>query len=251
MATSLIVLPRAAVAAQAAPGMSERYEFIDSRQIVTRMADEGYYVANATNAAPKKRDAMYAKHMLDFRHEDAREVNGAVPRIIFINSHDGSSSASAMGGVFRFVCSNGLVIGNTVGKERARHMGDPAADLIHRMQLLARNTQKTFDKIDRWTRISLDNAKANRFATFAAQLRWGDAGKFAPEELLQVRRSEDDAGDLWTVFNRVQENTVRGGLEGLSRSGRRATSRPLADITRDAQYNAALWSLAEEVAETW
>lgn len=251
MTTELITLPAAVVAPHAAPRMSERYEFIDTRQIISRMASEGFHVASAKCAQPKKRDPLYAKHIVDFRHEDAREVNGAVPRIIFTNSHDGSSSAAAMGGVYRFVCSNGLVIGNTVGKERARHQGDPAADLIVRMQQLARNTQETFDKIDRWTRISLNQHKAQRFAHYAAQLRWGDAHRFGPQELLKIRRSEDDAGDLWTVFNRVQENTIRGGLEGLSRTGRRATSRPLADITRDTQYNAALWALAEEVATSW
>ena len=66
-----------------------------------------------------------------------------------------------------------------------------------------------------------------------------------------VRRHEDDRGDLWTTFNRLQENTVRGGIEGLSRSGRAATSRPLSDISRSVDYNAQLWQLAEEVAEQW
>jgi hypothetical protein len=56
---------------------------------------------------------------------------------------------------------------------------------------------------------------------------------------------------LWSTFNRVQENTIRGGVEGLSRSGRSATSRPLSDITRSVDYNQQLWSLADEVAETW
>jgi len=66
-----------------------------------------------------------------------------------------------------------------------------------------------------------------------------------------VRREEDDRGDLWTTFNRLQENTVRGGLVGLSRSGRQATSRPLTDIQRDLAYNAQLWQLADELAEAW
>jgi hypothetical protein len=244
-------LPAAALAAAPAPTLSSRYEFIDTRDIVQRVAEEGWQVATATTASPRKRDALFTKHMIDFRHPDFAPVHGAVPRLIFTNSHDGSSSAKILAGVFRFVCSNGLVVGTTTASETVRHTGDAAADLIHRVQQLARETSKVYSSIDRWSKKDLTRAQRYEFARFAAQLRWGDAQRFAPEDLLMVRRAEDDRGDLWATFNRVQENTVRGGIEGLSRSGRAATSRPLSDITRSVDYNAALWTLAEEVAETW
>lgn len=244
-------LPASALATAAAPNVSERYQFISSNEIIQRFADEGWVVDNATVAAPRKRDPLFAKHMIDFRHPDFEPVQGAVPRIILVNSHDGSSSARVLAGVFRFVCSNGLVVGTTIGKETVRHTGDAAADLIHRMQQLARNTSKIYMQIDSWSKKDLSKAQRYEMARFAAQLRWGDAQRFTPEDLLAVRREGDDKGDLWTTFNRLQENTVRGGIEGLSRSGRSATSRPLSDISRSVEYNAQLWQLAEEVAETW
>lgn len=244
-------LPASALATTAAPNVSERYQFISSNEIIQRFADEGWRVESATVAAPRKRDPLFAKHMIDFRHPDFEAVQGAVPRIILVNSHDGSSSARVLAGVFRFVCSNGLVVGTTIGKETVRHTGDAAADLIHRMQQLARNTSKIYMRIDSWSKKELSKAQRYEMARFAAQLRWGDAQRFAPEDLLQVRREGDDRGDLWATFNRLQENTVRGGIEGLSRSGRSATSRPLSDISRSVEYNAQLWQLAEEVAETW
>lgn len=245
------LLPASALATKAAPNVSARYQFISSAEIVDRFAQEGWRVASSSVAAPRKREGAYAKHMIDFRHPDHEEINGSVPRIILVNSHDGSSSARVMAGVFRYVCSNGLVVGTTFGHEAVRHTGDAAADLIHRMQGLAKNTSKLYSQIDRWSQIDMSRAQRTEFARFAAQLRWGDAQRFSPDELLEPRRAEDDRGDLWSVFNRVQENTVRGGLEGLSRSGRAATSRPLSDITRSVDYNAQLWQLAEEVAETW
>lgn len=244
-------LPAAALTAAPAPTLSSRYEFIDTRAVIERIAQEGWQVAHAEVSTPRKRDALFTKHMVDFRHPDHQPIHGAVPRLIFTNSHDGSSSARILAGVFRFVCSNGLVIGNTVAKESIRHTGDAAADLIHRVQQLAKNTSQLYSSIDKWSKKDLSKAQRYEFARFAAQLRWGDARRFEPEDLLQVRRAEDDRGDLWATFNRVQENTVRGGIEGLSRSGRAATSRPLSDITRSVDYNAALWTLAEEVAETW
>lgn len=244
-------LPASALATVAAPTVSARYQFISSSDIIQRFAQEGWQVASSSVAIPRKREGAYAKHMIDLRHPDHEEINGSVPRIILVNSHDGSSSARVMAGVFRFVCANGLVVGTTVGKEVVRHTGDAAADLIHRMQQLAKNTSKLYTQIDHWSKIDMSRAQRTEFARFAAQLRWGDAQRFSPDELLEPRRAEDDRGDLWSVFNRVQENTVRGGLEGLSRSGRAATSRPLSDISRSVDYNAQLWQLAEEVAEQW
>lgn len=246
-----VTLPRSVLAAAPAPTTSSRYQFIDTRAIVERIAQEGWTVAAATVAAPRKRDPLYAKHMVDLRHPDLPEIAGAVPRIILTNSHDGTSSARVLAGMFRFVCSNGLVIGNTTHNEVVRHTGDAAADLIHRMQQLAKDTARTYSSIERWSKKDLSKAQRHEFARFAAQLRWGDARRFEPEDLLMVRRAEDDRGDLWATFNRVQENTVRGGIEGLSRSGRAATSRPLSDITRSVEYNAQLWQLADEVAATW
>lgn len=240
--------PAAALATQAAPSTSAKYQFVSSAAIIQRFADEGWELAAATSAAPKKRDVAFAKHMLDFRHADLAPINGAVPRIIVINSHDGTSAVRAMGGVFRFVCSNGLVVGDVAERLSVRHSGDAAADLIQRMRSLAKNTSSLYDKMDRWSKVDLSKAQRHEFARFAAQLRWGDAQRFEPEDLLMVRRAEDDAGDLWTTFNRLQENTVRGGITGLSRSGRSAISRPLSDIQRSTDYNANLWLLAEEYA---
>lgn len=245
------ILPASALATVAAPTVSERYQFISSAEIIDRFLEEGWRVESATVAAPRKRDPLFAKHMIDFRNPDLEPIHGSVPRIILVNSHDGSSSARVLAGVYRYVCANGLIVGTTINKEIVRHTGDAAADLIHRMQQLARNTSKLYSKIDTWSKKDLSKAQRFEMARFAAQLRWGDAQRFTPEDLLQVRRADDDRGDLWTTFNRLQENTVRGGIEGFSRSGRAATSRPLSDISRSVDYNAQLWQLAEEVAETW
>jgi hypothetical protein len=245
---STLRLPRAALATQQSPSLSNKYQFISTQEIIARFAEEGWVPAHAEVASPRKKEAEFARHMIDFRNADCPEVNGAVPRIIAVNSHDGTSSARIMGGVFRFVCSNGLVVGNMSGKEVVRHSGDAAADLIHRMRQLAKNTTQLYTSIDRWSKIDLSKSQRHEFARFAAQLRWGDAQRFEVEDLLAVRRPEDDRGDLWTTFNRLQENTVRGGMSGLSRSGRAATARPLSDISRSVDYNAQLWALAEEFA---
>ncbi|MNG31048.1 hypothetical protein D3C84_1167890 [compost metagenome] len=59
------------------------------------------------------------------------------------------------------------------------------------------------------------------------------------------RRAEDRASDLWTTFNRVQENTIKGGLRGRNKQGRRTTTRAVNGIDQDVKLNRALWVLAQ------
>lgn len=242
-------LPAAVLAAAPSPKMSERYVHVDTREVIALMERSGFFVAAARSSAPRSRDPLYAKHMVEFRLKNSPIERGATPRVLFTNSHDGSSSAVARAGLYRFVCSNGLVVGQDTERLSARHAGEAAYELIERMRALAKNTERTFSQIERWSQIHLTDAQRADYARLVAQLRWGDAARFDPEVLLAARRDEDVGDDLWRTFNVLQENTVRGGLVGLSRSGRRATSRPLTDITRDQEYNAQLWELTNQIAE--
>ncbi|MFM9755269.1 DUF932 domain-containing protein, partial [Streptomyces turgidiscabies] len=55
----------------------------------------------------------------------------------------------------------------------------------------------------------------------------------------------DRKNDLWAVFNRVQENLVKGGLNGRTANGRNQRTRPVQGIDQNLRLNRALWLLAE------
>lgn len=67
------------------------------------------------------------------------------------------------------------------------------------------------------------------------------------EQLLTARRPEDLGHSLWTTFQRLQENVIRGGQPGRSAHGRRLHTRPIDGIDRGVSLNRALWTLAEEM----
>ena len=248
---SIETLPATVLQPTAHPDRSKRYAHVNSREVVAMLESEGYAVHSVavTKTRRKQRDPLYAKHQVVLRHPDLPVIGGVTPQMIFVNSHDGTSSAEARQGLFRFVCSNGLVVGVDMARVRVRHSGDAATQVIRRVQEMSKTTQPLFQQIEKWSTIDLSKAKRTQFARLAAMLRWGDPHRFEPEALLAPRRAEDDKGTLWTVFNRVQENTVRGGLLGLSATGRAATSRPLSEITATNTFNAQLWQLATEFSE--
>jgi hypothetical protein len=67
--------------------------------------------------------------------------------------------------------------------------------------------------------------------------------------VLDPRRTADAGQDLWSTFNVVQENVVRGGLEYRSANGRRNRTRSVTGIAQNVSVNKALWTLAEEMAK--
>ena len=98
---------------------------------------------------------------------------------------------------------------------------------------------------------ALTEPQQQAFARAAIALRF-DAGHDAPapvteRQMLAPRRGADTAGDLWTTFNRVQENAMRGGLSARTATGRRIRTRPVEGVDRSVGLNRALWILAEEM----
>lgn len=108
-----------------------------------------------------------------------------------------------------------------------------------------------------WSTLRLNRDERDILADAAHVLRFGDSegGTTTPikaEQLLIPRRHDDRADDLWTVWNVVQENAIKGGLRGVGRDDlgrpRRVTSRAVNGIDQDIKLNKALWLLGERMA---
>lgn len=242
------------VAAQAqitpAGGLSSKYVHIDTAQIISMLQDEGFSVANVITSN-HARDPMRAKHEVDLRLGASVRMldDGTVPRIVLVNSHDGSSTARFIAGLFRFVCSNGLTTGTAWGNERVRHAGNMAKSIIDRARAAAAQTARTMETAAEWQRKLLTRDQQLQFVQRAAVLRFGDAAsRYDVSKMLKVRREGDDRDDLWTVYNRIQEAGLAGGLTGQSANGRRVTTRRLSAIDARLAWNQGLWDLAETMA---
>jgi hypothetical protein len=237
-----------------APHLSDKYGFINTASVIDILNNEGYQVVTAKQDKGRMRDPMTIRHALTLRHESALQqeavVGEYVPQILLINSHNGRTTMSMRAGLFRFVCSNGMIVGHTTMQDAIRHSKNLADQVLGRIQHIAAMSAPLAAKIDEWKKIELTPAQAETFAQTAAKLRFGEqrAAAYAPDALLQLRRAEDEGNSLWNVFNRVQENTTTHALEGRNANNRRIQSRPLVGITENTFFNERLWNLAEEFA---
>ena len=150
-------------------------------------------------------------------------------------------------GIYRAVCTNGLVVSVGVFPAlRVLHRGDVVDDLVRGALEMSERFGILATIVERMERTILDEAQRLEFATQALTVRYPDdrPGAMTPAQLLAARRPEDLGNDLWRTFNAIQENLIRGGLVRRSATGRLTRTRRITGIREDLRVNMALWDLA-------
>src|SRR5262249_4926929 len=107
---------------------SDRYIYIDTRDLIGALVAEDFRPVEARVSRPRDEERRgYAKHLLRFRKAggDPQRVGDACFEIVLRNAHDGTASYGLMAGLFRFLCLNGLVAhAGDATSVRVRHAGN-------------------------------------------------------------------------------------------------------------------------------
>jgi hypothetical protein len=214
------------------------------------MNGNGWVLTEARQSSSKNPlRTNYGTHVVKFQNPEMyiRDSNGGIegrPTVVFFNSHDGTRPLQVELGIFRLVCSNGLVVkSHDFGGFRERHTrftNEEIKAMLEEKTLLA---SQAVEKINRWSGIQMSPVDMRRFATDALLLRIGDDRQPEDHEVLGIlepKREADRSSTLWHVYNRVQENLIKGGFNLGERSARAITN-PIVDLT----LNQGLWQLAE------
>lgn len=231
---------------------SERYGYIPTSRVLDGLRKEGFQPFFACQTRVRIPDrAEFTKHMIRLRH--ASQIGGAdateANEIILVNSHDGSSAYQMLAGVFRFVCSNGLICGEEVGDIRVPHRGDVVGRVIEGAYTVLDEFERIDQNRNAMKQIQLTPPEQTVFARAALVERFGEEKEppVTTEQVLAPERGEDNGSDLWTVFNRTQEHLVRGGLRARTANNRRTRTRAVTGIDQNVKLNRGLWVLAEEM----
>ena len=225
---------------------SSRYTYIPTITLLGSLQQEGFYPFFACQTRVRDTSRReHTKHMLRLRRHD--QINGVqVPEIILLNSHDGSSSYQMLPGLFREVCANGLICGDVLGEVRVSHKGDVLSKVIEGAYEVLDTFEQVAEKRESMQSLLLSPPAQKAFAQAALTYRFGE--EYQPvtrEQILQPRRVEDKKEDLWTVYQRLQENLIKGGLSGRNATGKRTHTRAVNGIDGDIKLNKALWVMAE------
>ena len=229
---------------------SAKYTFIPTERVLTGLMNAGFEPVDARQTRSRCSSALHSRHVLRLRRRfETVQLRDSVPEIVFLNSHDGTSAYQLRMGLYRVVCTNGLIVSRGAFPAYCvPHRGNVveavvsgALEISDRFELLAAQVQKMEAR-----RLLLE--EQTRFCQQALVLRYPDlaVSGMQPSALLACRRHEDQGDDLWSVLNRVQENLLGGGLVRRSASGRLTRTRRLSSIREDIRLNSRLWDLASD-----
>jgi hypothetical protein len=232
--------------------MSSKYTFIPTSTVLTAMRAAGFQPYEARQAGARSAErAPYTRHMLRFRHGEAKTFNDLVPEVILVNGHDGSAKYQVFGGLFRLVCLNGLMVGQQFAHMDIRHTGDVAGQVLEgSFKIVEEELPRIVESVGAMRARQLTLVEQTQFAQLALDIRYGQGGytTISPAHLSTVHRSEDAANDMWTVFNRVQENIMSVNHTTRSASGRVSHVREVNSVKEQVRINRALWDAAMAIA---
>ena len=235
---------------RAGSNTSKSYQFVSTRKILEHVSEHGWKITGAQAQG----SSLFAQHHVTLIHErdlalvESSENQEGVLRMELFNSHNKKKRLLLGIGFFRFVCSNGLIVASgpaetirTVHRFSDNRM-DAIQDQINQLTDRFPHIQNTIN--DFKSRV-LSEQEQDSFSEFALRGRY-HYRKTLPkrfiqtrdqsQKLLMPRRPEDQGDSTWSVFNRVQENIIRG-IEG--------SSRPLRGYGDSIRVNQLLWKGAE------
>lgn len=242
---------------------SERFRPIPTIEILRGLEKEGFVAVGAKQSSSRiEGKADFTKHLIRLRRIDdgkVYSVGDTVCEILLKNANDGTSAYELMAGLFRVRCLNSLVTQTrTIEEIKVRHSGDVQVKVIDGTYTVLKAAEHALVAPQDWSNMRLNREEKQILAQGAHLLRFGDAeGEtktlIKPDQLLTQRRSDDLADDLWTTWNVVQENAIKGGIRAVGRDDqgrpRRVRSRAVTGIDQDIKLNKALWLLGAEMAK--
>ena len=168
------------------------------------------------------------------------------------NSHNGSSSFQFRVGLYRLVCSNGLVIATQeFDNVKVRHMGYSFDELQQTIKTITERLPLTVESMNKMKEIELEQDQMVALANQMLEVRFGDSTKdmgFDIDQILEPVRVEDQTNDLWTVFNRIQERII-GGDFNYSTNNRVRKARRIKNFNQDIDLNQGMFKTALELVE--
>lgn len=229
---------------------TEKYTFIPTHAVLSGLMQAGFIPVEARQARTRRASPLHARHVVRLRRQfETVQLKDAVPEVVFLNSHDGTSAYQLRLGLFRVVCTNGLIVSQgAFPTYYVPHRGDVVDEVIAGALEASERFGSLADQVERMEARRLGKDEQIHFAEQALALRYPDPADrgLQPAQLLTCRRTEDLGDDLWSTLNKVQENLLQGGLSRRSATGRLTRTRRITAIREDVRLNSGLWDLALE-----
>ena len=252
--------PLAFAQAPTNPKVSGKYLFVNTETIIDDLDKLGWKPVQAAQRKGRGGSTIFSKHMIAFQNPEimikGKDGDDSFPRIIMTNSHDGMQAFKFSVGIYRLVCSNGLVVADEEFSDfKIKHKGytfeelrgvvnEAVADLPNRVQVLNDMKSRVLTKEEK-NKLALDAMLVRAGITPDSE----KAKKFNYDEetisdILDPKRDEDKGDDLWRVFNVIQEKITQGDFHAALTGAKVRKVRKIKSFEKDLKVNKELFKLA-------
>lgn len=247
------VCPVAFKTAPTSGKVSSKYCMVNTETVIDDLEKLGWFPVQAAQRKSRGKDTIFSKHMISFQNPDikikGKNGDDAYPRIILTNSHDGFNSFQFRVGIFRLVCSNGLVIADEdFSSFKIRHTGYTFQELRNIMAQVVEDLPNKIQVLNKMQTRMLTSQEMRELANRAMQIRADKLDvEFDDKAILDVltpTREEDKGEDLWTVFNILQEKVTQGGYLTALKGAKVRKARKIKSFEKDLKVNQELFKAA-------
>jgi len=245
------------------PDLSKKYLFVNTETIIDDLEKLGWLPVQAAQRNSRVESTIFSKHMIAFQNPDIKisseDGDEAYPRILLTNSHDGMQAFKFSVGIFRLVCSNGLVVADEQFSDfKIKHKGYTFSELRKVVKTAVEDLPNKVKIMNDMKSRILTQEEKNKLALDAMLIRAGikpdsdKAKKFnyddeTIEDILDPKRDADKGDDLWRVFNVIQEKITQGEFSAALRGAKVRKVRKIKSFEKDIKVNQELFKLATSV----
>lgn len=210
--------------------------YIPTLDVVTKLQDEGWKLSGVAEQRGKNRkitnNYVQLQHP-DFAVQNNKGKDEAYTSITISNSCNGAKPLQMSLGMFRQVCTNGLVtFDQHAESQNIKHTEINYRDLDRFVTTMNSKADKLLHEVNEMKHKGLSIEDMRKLAREAASLRYTNLDEINIDDIFAVNRIEDESNDLWTVFNRIQENLTHD----------------IKNMNEDIRLNQQLFALAETFA---
>jgi len=231
---------------------SEKYRVISTSDVAKVFLNNGFVISNYSEQGYKNPDLRgKGAHLVRLRHPSTLGQDN-VPEIVLFNAYDGSKSFKINIGIYRFICANGMVVGDSFFNAHVKHIGGTVTEQVN--QIIDESYKKfpiIMSKIGEMQNKILTTDQKLELANVAFKLRQKSASQSVTDinllRNIQPLRQGDTSSDVYTVFNVLQEKVIRGGFEYTKTendSSKILSFRALKSITDQERVNKQLFDYA-------
>jgi len=236
------------------PDVSSKYLFVNTETIIDDLEKLGWLpVQAAQRKARKKEGTIFSKHMVAFQNPEikitSKDGDDAYPRILLTNSHDGMQAFKFSVGIFRLVCSNGLVVADEKFSDfKIKHKGYSFEELRNVVRQAVEDLPNRVQVMNDMKNRILTVTEKRKLAIDAMLIRAGvntlHYDEETIDEILEPKRKADKGDDLWRVFNVVQEKITQGDFHAALTGAKVRKVRKIKSFEKDMKVNKELFKLA-------